>query len=99
MLEHRIPLKTTFEDGSRHNHGEAERTFPTRVGYEEERLVRRADDTVWTLDALVGRAVSISSSSLFSVFVFPLGYAGVFSVVPFWLCLYFPYHPYLFLRD
>ncbi len=40
----------------------------------------------------------VFSSYLFSVFVFPLDQAGPFSVVPSCLCLFFPYHPYLFLR-
>jgi len=37
------------------------------------------------------------SSFLFSFFVLPLDQAGPFSVVPSCLCLFFPYHPYLFL--
>ena len=38
----------------------------------------------------------VFSSYLFSVFVFPLDQAGPFSVVPSCLCLFSPYHPYLF---
>ena len=45
------------------------------------------------------RCVFISSSFLFSIFVFPLDSAEPFSVVPFCLYLYFLYLPYLFLRD
>ena len=46
---------------------------------------------------VTGQYWAFISSFLFSIFVFPLDYAGPFSVVPFCLYLVFPYHPYLFL--
>jgi hypothetical protein len=39
------------------------------------------------------RCVSIYSSFLFSIVVFPLDYAEPFYGFPFWPYLYFPYHP------
>ena len=46
---------------------------------------------------LTGQHWAVVSSFLFSIVVFPLDYAGPFSVVPFCLCLFFPDPPYLLL--